>query len=602
MNRVSLPNTLVAVIISVLLVSSWSYACAETGDEQMQYDPAAEKLFQQALTEFKNTHYTTASKLFDSLIRFPEIHQRTTAAYIMQAKALFELNRFDSSLSVLGDLQNRFPVTTYTDDIEYTLGIDYMMLQQPRKAADHFIRVLTASADTALFRKGEELLNFIMRDRMDPPALTSLLNSTQDEEIKDLVALALIDHYRSTGEKNLAQKLISERLGSDTTSHYRPELVRMRKDVRTDVRFRVGVMLPLMSGSDQVNLQRLSGEMLDGIDFALKEFTGTVDPTSAITLDVRDVEMDSDRVVRTAQQWAQAPDMLCVIGPLFSSLVADAAPIANRYHLPMITPTATTNGLTVPGSYVFQLSPDYRTRGMAIADYAVGIMGMKNFIVLTTTEPMGKSGEGFITGVTALGGKIVASQSFPPGVTTLKDQALAIRQAVFGNDQDAQNFDLPATVDGIYLAIDDAEEIGIVIPQLAYFNIKGTLFGNNEWYDKDHLDSQRKLIDGLYLVSDTYLEDPNPRIAKFRAELVRQERKQPSKYTLIGYDVMHLILSCVQNGKSTREEFQACLSGVRGYQGLHSMITFSPRQVNSNLFLLQYHNGEIRKIADLGGP
>ncbi len=602
MTRLPSSRILCTVIISILLGSYTGFSGDAPAEDQMRYDPAAERIFQQALLDFKNANYTGARTLFDSLIRFPVIHQRTTAAYLMEAKALIELDRFDSSLSILLSLKDRFPATTYTDDIDYTLGVDYMMLQKSREAADHFIRVLTMSTDTSLIRRGEQLLTFLMRDRMDPPSLTSLMKSSGDEDIRDLIALALVSHYQSTGDNNLAQKLITERLASDSSSRYRTQLTRVRREFRPNARFRVGVMLPLMSGSDQKNLQQLSGEMLDGIDFALKEYTGSVDPSSAITLDVRDVEMDSGRVVRTVQEWAQMPDMLCVIGPLFSSLVTDAAPLANRYHLPLITPTATTDGLTGSGPYVFQINPDYQTRGRAMADYAMGGLGMKTFVVLTTNEPMGKSGDGFVDAVNILGGKIIARQSFPAGTTSLKDQCFAIRQAVFGNDKDAENFDTPAVVDGIYLAIDDAEEIGILIPQLEYFNIKGALLGNNEWYDKDHLDAQRKLLDGLLFVSDTYLDDTSATVRKYRAEITRRIQRQPTKYTLIGYDVMHLILSRLSSGQTTREALQANLSAVRGYRGLHSMITFSPRRVNSNLYLLQYRKGELHKIADLGGP
>jgi len=573
---------------------------ADPGVDQTRYDTFAERLFQKAVHDFKISDYASAAKLFDSLIRMTVIHQRTTAAYIMEAKALFSLSRFDSSVAVLKNLQERFPATSYTDDLYYTLGIDHMMLQQPRMAADQFIRVLDASPDSSLRRKAEDLLRFLMKERLNSGDMTSLFRDAKTEDTKDLVALALIEHDRSIGDDRKAQSLITERLRSDSGSVYRTMLIDLRTASGPSQRYRIGVLLPLMAGSAQKSLQQLSAEMLDGMDFALKEYTGKVSPSSTVTIDVRDAEMDSNLVVRAVQEWASSPDMLCVIGPLFSPQVAAASPIANRNHLPLITPTATTTGLTLSGSYVFQLSPDYQTRGKAIARYAFQDMGYRSFIVLATTEPMGKSGEGFAAEVTSLGGNIVSAQTFSAGVTTLKDQCVAIRHAVLGNDTDAEDFDIPVTVDGIYVAIDDAEEMGIILPQLLYFNIKGGLLGNNEWYDKENLDLQRKLVDGIILTSDTFLEDTNARLERFRSEFRLQKQKKPTKYTLIGYDVMNVILSCLSQGSARREDLQSCLSGVRAYPGLHSMITLSPDRVNSNLFILQYHHGEIHKIADTG--
>jgi branched-chain amino acid transport system substrate-binding protein len=578
----------------------FSYSRGDDGERQVQYDAGAERIFQQALTEYQHINYAGAVRLFDSLVQFPNIHQRTTAAYIMEAKALFELNRFDSSVSVLMNFQNRFPATIYADDMHYTLGIDYMMLQQFREAAEELLQVLGTSTDTALVRKAEGLFGFITRERLDSRELSSLFIAAKGADMKDLIALKMIEQYISVGDNAHAQSLLSERLNADSSSKYRAALVRLRTSSHSSSHYRIGVMLPLMSSSGRNPLQRLAGEMLDGFDFALKEYTGTIDAVSTITIDVRDVEMDSALVVRAMNEWAQSPDVLCVIGPLFSTLVTDAAPIANRYHLPLLTPTATTTGLTASGSYVFQLSPDYQTRGKAIARYAVRDMGFKNFAVLATTEPMGKSSESFSGEVSGLGGNILSVQSFQAGVTTIKEQCLAIRRAVLGTESDAENFDLPVNIDGIYLAIDDAEEIGVIIPQLLYFNIKGALLGNNEWYDKPHLDSQRKLVEGITFASDTYLEDKNIHLETYRTEFIKQTQKQPTKYTLIGYDAMNLVLSRLSRGNTTREELQTLLTSVKDYQGLHSMITLSPERVNSNLFLLQYRHGEIIKIADLG--
>ncbi len=558
---------------------------------QYRYDRQADAAFDLALREYQDGRYADATRLFDSLAHTSVVHQKSTASYLMEAKALFHQNDFERSLAVVDSLEQLFPGTSYRDDIQYTRGIDYMMLQNHARAGANLLQVAERSADTALVRKSDDLLGLLINGRMSVEELERLLSSAETDDFKDRIAARLVAAFTDRGEEARAQVLLRTRLAAAPTSKYRSLLLRAGDQLHASSHMRIGVVLPLMTGAGKSGLSSIAGELLDGLSVALKEFTKNLPSTTSITLDVRDDSRDSVEALKAVTELGATPDVVCVIGPLFSNLVSAAAPIANRDHLPLITPTATTTGLSSTGPYVFQASPDYEIRGRALAQYAVGDMGLKTFAVLRTNEPMGASAVSFSSEVAKLGGTVVASDTFSPGVSMLEDQCVAIRRAVLHNERDAQKYDIPVQLDGLYIAIDDPDEINIIIPQLSFFNIRGTLLGNNEWYDESALDAHRKDLEGLTFVSDTYLDNTSAEMRRFRSSLGGSIK--PTKYHAIGYDVMRMILAQTDKGVTTREELRDRLSKVSGFRGLHSSMSFDVNRVNTELHILQYHRGQL---------
>jgi hypothetical protein len=76
-------------------------------------------------------------------------------------------------------------------------------------------------------------------------------------------------------------------------------------------------------------------------------------------------------------------------------------------------------------------------------------------------------------------------------------------------------------------------------------------------------------------------------------------KKYPSRYSALGYDIMMLLLDLIENGVRTRADLAKALSEVQDYRGIRSAITFSAGGVNSDMFILEFRDGELRKIAEV---
>src|SRR5258706_463766 len=169
-----------------------------------------------------------------------------------------------------------------------------------------------------------------------------------------------------------------------------------------------------MTRSEGNGVSTLAREMLEGMNYAVSEYASKMSSGVRVTLDVRDAERDSVLAVRAVQELSASNNVVCIIGPLFSNLVAASAAIANKEHVPLISPTATTNGLAASGRYVFQMHPDFATRGKVMARYAVQVMGHHTLAVLSSTESIGASvAESFSAEVQRLGARVLAAQTVP---------------------------------------------------------------------------------------------------------------------------------------------------------------------------------------------
>lgn len=629
--------------------------------DAFHYSEVAEQQFAHAVSMFEEEKYNEAVQLFDSLSHQKPIHQRTTAAQLMEAKSLFQLKQYNRSVALLDSLLETYPYTSYAGDIHYTLGENYTMLQRYQNASRSFIKAMEATNDSILDRHIQKSFILLADQRLDAVFLNQLRLQATHEDVGDLLTLKTAEKDLRDGHTAHARALIDERLKLPHHSTYGKFLAALLSKENEPAGFKIGVVLPLMTRSSGNGVAALAKEMLDGMNFAAGEYASAAHAAARVTLDVRDTERDSVLAVRAVQELSASKDVVCIVGPLFSNLVSACASIVNREHVPLISPTATTNGLAASGRYVFQMHPDFATRGTIMARYAIREMGYRTLAILSSTEPIGASvAESFSGEAQRLGARVIAMETFPRNANDIREQCMSIRRsaldayptisfaklsrtdfdkllkagvnrrridslvAVGGSipatkllgpqgvriadslriklsspATESENLNVPVTsIDAIFVAIDDAEEIGVIGSQLNYFNIKAQFLGNNEWYDPTQLDAQKQYVNGVVFASDTYIDEHDPHYLSFVQSFRSTGGKQPTKYTLIGYDVLKLILSQAGGGQSSREVMTDALSKIREFKGLHSSITLSGGRVNSTMHMMKYSNGEVRKIGE----
>ncbi len=572
--------------------------------ESFGYSASAEKKFAGAIQQFKKGDFISALGSFEILLKHDPAHQRTTAAYIMAGKSLHNLKKYRESSMLLADFLKRFPGSNYRDEAHYTLAIDYMMLQQDEEAVRHLIDVIESTTNRNLSTNAVVIFESITDERLDENILHELREKSKTEPVKDLLNLKIAERYIASGVPNRAGALLDEMLNRVPKSKHESRARILKEKISANVNLKVGVLLPFMKTSAPNSIRTISEEILDGITIATDQYRITHQITGAVTLEIRDTERESDVAVDALKDLARMKEVVAVIGPLFSNIAKACAPVAERAGLPLITPTAAADGIAALSSHVFQASPDYQTRGKAMARYAVKELGFKKLAILSTTEPIGKAlAESFSREAERLGARIVVKDFYTKGASDLSDQFYNLRSAglaLTGILANVQNLEIPVdAIQGLFIPISDAEDIGILASQIKYFNIETQILGSNEWYDMQQLESNKQYLNRMSFISDTYLDKNDPRYLDFVKSFSAQMNKAPTKYTLRGYNLMKLLLDQIDRGAITRVKLTGALGSTKSYPGIGSRISFSRNRVNGELQVLQFINNEVRKVTEI---
>jgi len=168
------------------------------------------------------------------------------------------------------------------------------------------------------------------------------------------------------------------------------------------------------------------------------------------------------------------------------------------------------------------------------------------------------------------------------------------------SDPQIDSIDYPVTaLDGIYIPISSPSEVGVISPQLVYFNFRTQILGSGEWNNLAELDANKRYCKGVIFESDYYVREDSPSYVRFHNDFYERFKKWPSKNTLYGYDAATLVLALVRNGAVSRSALRGALSNVRDFQGLHTKIGLAQSRVNSWLSIMQYNSNIVEKIGEV---
>ncbi len=651
-------NSALAVLVSIFLALQQINA-----QEAARYSSEAESVFLEGLQRFKVNDFVGANEDFEKVVTQYPLSQRASAAYLMAAKSLLQLHRYDESIRLVRDFLSSKSGSRYFADAHFTLGVGFYLSGRYEPATGEFVRVLESSSEKALLDKAEPLLESICAEHLKAETINRFYQGAVSPQVKFLLALELSERYAAAGKAEQARALLIPLVQQYPSGVYAARARELLKKVEKRATVKIGAVLPLFLDSKEPSVREIGAEMLQGIEYAIEESRTNL----GVWVDLKylDSEGDPAKATDAVRTLSRDKEVVAILGPVYSGEVTASANSANESGVPLITPTANANGLSSLGPCIFQANPDYDLRGRAAARYAMQQLGLRTFALLAPSDSYGKlMAESFATEVGRLGGKVIATEWYLRGATDLQEQFMSLRKAartevaepvvsfagsvdpseveklsragvtrdlldsllaskakvgvsaLLGSDGShvADSLGIPTskevseldtlenaitTIDGVYLPIASPEEIGILSSQLAYYNFKTQILGTGDWYNPVELDANRRYTSGVIFESDTYVDATDSAYLKFFDGFYQKTNARPTKNTLFGYDTAKLLLSVISSGALGRESIAASLHGVRDFRGLHSLISFNERRVNSALNILRYKGGEVKKLADV---
>jgi ABC-type branched-subunit amino acid transport system substrate-binding protein len=604
-----------------------------TGTGAAQNIQAVDSLFYKAIDAYQNQQYRDADQLFELLNQIYPGHHRETASLLMRGKCSYKLNAYQRALNQFRDICDQYPGSSYSDDAKYGMGNTYYRLNQFTNAVSKYLEIVEQSHDSRLMKKAAKLASDIMDYRMNETQLQELNESTQGEKSKAAVILRLAKREMDNQRYQTAKRRLENYMSVYPNSPFRSQFQKLlnQADDLGKHSFKIGVILPL-SGE----LAEQGKGVLQGIQYAIDQHNQDAEKTK-VDIVVRDSKSNALTAIYAAQELSDNEEVGAVIGELESSVTASIAGILQEKKMVLLAPTATEDGLTSIGSYIFQVNTSLNMRSKMLADYAVSGLGLKRFALLAPADRYGLAmRDGFVEKVETLGGKILTEVLYFEGAPDLEQyistqmkgvRKVGIEQMVTDslivivpketleemNETEERpspnrlyvSQDIPELVDSVALAVTSidgiflpvySEDLPFVMPQLAYYNINAKIFGGTYWYNIEILDQNQTYVDGAVFLSDSYVNPANFKYHTFRDQYRSAMGNTPEQMEIYGYDTASLLLHIASEKALSRDEIRERLARLKQFEGIRGNLGFNEERINPYLRLLQYRVGKIYQI------
>lgn len=332
---------------------------------------------------------------------------------------------------------------------------------------------------------------------------------------------------------------------------------------------------------------RNDGGLWPGLELAVDEInaSGGIDGRQ-----IRIIQKDDDASVTKgmaiAQEFAENPEVVAVIGHRNSYISLPAASIYEKAGLVMLTPASTAPDLTQQGyKYIFRSIPSDAEIARQLAVYAAG-RGLKRIAIYYVDDSYGRGlANAFEDSAIDNGIDIVDRISYYGDLKGLVDlrrkwEALSYN-AVFIAD----------SASGGAQFIADARRAGITMPFLA-----GNTMDSPAFYTAAGVAAEGTVVGTVFNPLDA-----RPEVQKFVKAYRAKYQKEPSQYAALGYDAVNLLAASIKKAGTTEPaKIAEALRGLENWPAAAGLHTFDETgDEKGNLVIKKViKNGKIELLTE----
>jgi ABC-type branched-subunit amino acid transport system substrate-binding protein len=369
---------------------------------------------------------------------------------------------------------------------------------------------------------------------------------------------------------------------------------------------------------------------LDGIEFALSKI-GEEGGDKPFQILVKDSRSDP-KVGASALEELDQQKVGAILGPM--SIADTVAETAQKKGIPIIVFTQ-KEGVTNSGPYVFRNFITPQMQVQALVSFAVDQLGVNRFAVLYPNEHYGRrymnlfwdqvvergrvingveaynpEGTDFATPIKKLAGiyydtpKNLSADSLPRSVAlslpsngyrthgqpTAVDADLLL-EVLTGIPLDPESIDAlgrrnvdrddqwDPIVDFDAIFIPDApKKAGLVIPQLAYYDIRDVyLLGTNLWNSQTLLDMSKDYMKSTLIVDSFFAQSQDPMIKAFVDGFTSIYNRTPGIIEAVAYDSAMMVFQAMQKTASdSRRDIKQAVLQIEDFPGVSGRTHFTP--------------------------
>ena len=280
-------------------------------------------------------------------------------------------------------------------------------------------------------------------------------------------------------------------------------------------------------------------------------------PLSLVVKDTRSLAAESVDAIKSL---IKDDKVVAVIGEIASDRSLAAAAVAQEQGVPMITPSATSAGVTATGDFIFRACYTDVFQAAVMAKFARSIDVRKAAIFSDQSNPYGN-------GLAAIfkkdfvdhGGEIVAEESYRAGDTEFSLQLATIKSKA------PEIIFLPSYYTEAALIIRQARKVGIDVPFL----------GTDGWDSQEFLKVGGNAVDNCYFSSHFSSERTSDNVKRFSSAYSTKHAVEAPPLAALAYDAVFLVADAIKRaGVAEPRAIRDALATTKDFQGVTGMITF----------------------------
>ncbi len=333
-----------------------------------------------------------------------------------------------------------------------------------------------------------------------------------------------------------------------------------------------------------------------------------------VNVRVADTRADAATALLRTQQAVNQDSIVAVIGPIMSAPAATVGAWlgSNFQNIPMLTPTATDDGIAKMGPNIFQVNITMDNLAQSIADFAVKCLGVQEFAIMS---PLGDYGaamsQSFTQAVERRGGNVVAFRNYEEGRPDYKTEFDLLRDVRYkqmnrrkniakgASDLDAINprergsymRDSTFKIPGVFIPATNPTDAGAMVSQAAFNKISGTFLGTSGWYGRDLFVQGKKLVDSSYFsVPALDMGGENESLKKFADAFKERWGDEPGedKVSGLSYDAANIVFSTLAKNPGSLTN---AINNAGTFKGVYGEIKFK-RGANTNTKIVTVEKGK----------
>ena len=269
-----------------------------------------------------------------------------------------------------------------------------------------------------------------------------------------------------------------------------------------------------------------------------------------------------------------------ILGEVASAASLAGGRVAQRYGVPMITPSSVAASITQLGDRISRVCFLNDFQGYAVAKFARDELKASRVGILYDQASAYSTdlASEFRKAFTALGGTIATSQAYTAGDVNLSAQLQSLKdsnpQAIFlpGYYTDAGNYSI------------QARKIGITVP----------ILGGDGWDSPKLAELGGPAMEGNYYATHYTSDEDRPAVRGFVATFKAHYGAEPDALDALGYDAANVLFAAMDRAKSLGgAELGRAIAGTKDFAGVTGKITLDEgRNPVKSAVIIQVKNGQ----------